>query len=114
MATTETAATDSRTIMKGTTEENRTDSRDERMKIHQVSFCSFVPFIIVAAVFVVAIMVSIDKNSNHSKTNIHSIRKSGDFNDETVRRGNSQAVTRLEGENYLSPQAGESVNRHVT
>ena len=33
------------------------------MKIHQVLFCSAVPFIIVAAVSVVAIMVSIDKDS---------------------------------------------------
>ena len=58
MATTETSATDSKIIMKDTTEQNKTDSRDERMKIHQV-----------AAVSVVAITVSIDKISNHSKTN---------------------------------------------
>ena len=32
MATTETAATDSKTIMKGTTEQNKTDSYDERIK----------------------------------------------------------------------------------
>ena len=70
MATTETSATDSKIIMKDTTEQNKTDSRDERMKIHQVLFCSVVPFIIVAAVSVsvVAIMVSTDKSSNHSKT----------------------------------------------
>ena len=73
MATTETAATDSKTNMKGTTEQDKTDSRDERMKIHQVLFCSVVPFMIVAAVSVVAITVSIDKNNNQSKTNIHSI-----------------------------------------
>ena len=73
MATTETSATGSKIIMKDTTEQNETDSLDERMKIHQVLFCSVVPFIIVAAVSVVAITVSIDKSSNHSKTNIHSI-----------------------------------------
>ena len=47
MATTATAATDSKTIIKGTTEQNKTNSRNERMKIHQVLFCSVVPFIIV-------------------------------------------------------------------
>ena len=73
LATTETSATDSKIILKDTIEQNKTDSRDERMKIHQVLFYSVVPFIIVAAVYVVAITVSIDKNSNHSKTNIHSI-----------------------------------------
>ena len=73
MATTETSATDSKVIMKDTTEQNKTDSRDERMKIHHVLFCSVVPFIIVAAVSVVAITVSIDKNSNQGKTIIHSI-----------------------------------------
>ena len=72
MATTETAATDSKIIIKDTTEQNKTDSRDEYMK-SQVLFCSVVPFIIIAAVSVVAITVSIDKISNHSKTNIHSI-----------------------------------------
>ena len=39
MTTTGTAATDSKTIMnmKGTTEQNKTDSLDERMKI--IKFC---------------------------------------------------------------------------
>ena len=73
MATTETSATDSKIIIKDTTEQNKTDSRDEHMKSHQVLFCSVVPFIIIAAVSVAAITVSIDKISNHSKTNIHSI-----------------------------------------
>ena len=68
-----TTATDSKTIMKGTTEQNKTDSRDECIKSHQVLFCFVVPFLSVADVSVVAITVSIDKNSNHSKTNIHSI-----------------------------------------
>ena len=67
------ATTDRNIIMKDTTEQNITDSRDEHMKIHQVLFCSVVPFIIVAAVSVVAITVSIVINRNHSKTNIHSI-----------------------------------------
>ena len=40
MATTETAAADSKTIMKGTTEQNKIDSRDERIiKTQQVLFC---------------------------------------------------------------------------
>ena len=73
MATTETSATDSKIIIKDTTEQNKTDSQDEHMKSHQVLFCSVVPFIIIAAVSVVAITVSIDKISNHSKTNIHGI-----------------------------------------
>ena len=73
MATTETAATDSKTIVKGTTEQSKTDPRDERIKTHQVLFCLVVPFLSVAAVSAVAITVPIDKNSNHSKTNIHSI-----------------------------------------
>ena len=73
MATTETSTTDSKIIMKGTTEQNKTDSRDEHMKSHQVLFYSVVPFIIIAAVSVVAITVSIDKISNHSKTNIHNM-----------------------------------------
>ena len=47
MATTDTSTTDGKITMKDTTE-NKTDSRDERMKIHQVLFCSVVPFIIVA------------------------------------------------------------------
>ena len=67
MAITETAVTDSKTVMKGTTEQNETDSQDERINTHQVLFCSVVPFLSVAAVSVVAITVSIDKNSNHSK-----------------------------------------------
>ena len=53
MTKTETAATDGKTIMKGTTEQYQTDSPDERMKIRQVLFCSVVLFIIVAAVSVV-------------------------------------------------------------
>ena len=61
MATTETSATDSKIILKDTTEQNKTDSRDEHMTNHQVLFCSVVPFLIIAAVSVVAIMVSIDK-----------------------------------------------------
>ena len=68
VATTETSATDSKIIMKDTTEQNKSDSLDDHMKIYQVFFCSVVPFIIVAIVSVVAITVSIDKNSNHSKT----------------------------------------------
>ena len=72
MATTDTSATDSMIIMD--TKPNKTDSRDERMKIHQVLFCSIVPLIIVAAVSVVAITVFNDKHSNPSKTNIHSIK----------------------------------------
>ena len=70
------ATTDSKTIMKGTTEQNKTDSRVERIKIHQVLFCSVVSFIIVlsvAAVSTVATTVSIHKNNSDSKTNIHSI-----------------------------------------
>ena len=80
MAATETSATDSKIIL-DTPEQNKTDSRDECMEIHQVLFCSVVPFIIVAAVSVVAITVSIGKNSNYSKTNIHSrlSHKSTDF-----------------------------------
>ena len=75
MAITEAAATDSdsKAIMKDTTEQNKTDSRDERIKTHQVLFCSVVPFVSVTAVSVVAITVSIDKISNHTKTNIHNI-----------------------------------------
>ena len=73
MATIKRVATDSKTIMKGTTEQNKTDFRDEHIKIHQVLFCSVVPFLSVAAVSVVAITVSADKNSNHSITNIHII-----------------------------------------
>ena len=46
MATTETSATDSKIIMKDTTEQNKTDSWDEPMKSLQVLFCSVVPFII--------------------------------------------------------------------
>ena len=34
MAMTETSPTDSKIIMKDTTGQNKTDSRDERMKIH--------------------------------------------------------------------------------
>ena len=71
MATTEIAATDGKIFMKDTTEQNKTDSQDEHRKSIKFLFCSVVPFMIVAAVSVVAIMVSIDKNSNHSKTNIH-------------------------------------------
>ena len=69
MAITETAATNK----EGTTKQNKTDSQDERIKTHQVLFCSAVSSLLVAAVSVVAITVSIDKNSNQSKTNIHSI-----------------------------------------
>ena len=73
MATTDILATESKIIIKDTTEQNKADSRDEHMKSHQVLFCSVVPFIIIAAVSVVAVTVSIDKISNHSKTNIHNI-----------------------------------------
>ena len=52
MATTETSATDSKIIMKNTTKQSKTDSQDERKKIHQVLYCSVVPFVIVAAVSV--------------------------------------------------------------
>ena len=44
------------------------------MKIHQGLPCSVVPFIIAAAVSVVSITASIDKNSDHSKTNTHGIK----------------------------------------
>ena len=79
-------------VKKDTTQQTITDSRDERMKIHQVLFCTVVPFIMIAAaVSVVAITVFIDKNNNHSKANIHDITyKSTNFNNITVRRGNSQ------------------------
>ena len=92
MATTETSATDSKVIMKDTTEQDKSDSLDERVKIHQVLFCSVMPFIIVVAVSVVAITVSIDKNSNQSKTNIHSTVShiSTDFNNKAVHRGSAQ------------------------
>ena len=73
MATTETALTDNNTTMEDTTEQNKTDSRDERMKIHQVLFCSVVPLLSVAAVSVVAITLSIDRNSNHITTNVQNI-----------------------------------------
>ena len=65
MATKETSATDNKIIIKDTIKQNKMDYRDEHMKIHQVLFCSVVPFIIVAAVSVVATMESINKNSNH-------------------------------------------------
>ena len=81
MATTETSATDSKIIIKvDKAEKAKLFLADEHMKSHQVLFCSVVPFIIIAAVSVVAIAVSIDKISNHSKRNIHSITKSTDFN----------------------------------
>ena len=54
MATTETSATDSKIIIKDTIEQNKTNSQDEHMKGHQVLFCSVMPFIIIAAVSVVA------------------------------------------------------------
>ena len=45
MATTETGATENKTIMKGTIEQNKTDSWDEHIKTHQVLFCSVVPLL---------------------------------------------------------------------
>ena len=94
MATTETAATNNKMIIRDTTEQNKTDSRDEHMKSHQVLFCSVVPFRIIAAVSVVAITVSIYKISNHIKTNIHSIMyKSTDFSNKRVHRGRAQTMT---------------------
>ena len=80
MATTETSATDSKIIIKYTTEQNKTDSRDEHMKSHQVLFCSVVPFMIIAAVSVVALTVSNDKISNHRVKQISTVsRKFTDF-----------------------------------
>ena len=80
MATTETSATDSKIILRDTTRTKQNLMAFLGMSIpksHQVLFSSVVSFIIilllVAAVSVVAITVSIDKISNHSKTNIHSI-----------------------------------------
>ena len=55
---------------------NKTDcAGNERMKIHQVLFCSVVSFMIVAVVSAVAISLSIDKNRNHSQTNTMKMNK---------------------------------------
>ena len=59
--------------MKHTTEQNKTDSRGEHMKSHPVLFCSAVPFIIVAAVSVVAVRCPLAKTAITVKTNIHCI-----------------------------------------
>ena len=66
------------------------------MLIPRISFlfCSVVSFIIillsVADVSVIAITVSTDKISNHSKTNINGIMQ---VHNKTARRGSSQTVT---------------------
>ena len=73
MAITETAAI----IVKGTAEQNKTMAFLFSYAHPENQFCSVVSFIIillsVTDVSVVAITVSIDKISNHSKTNIHCI-----------------------------------------
>ena len=97
MATTETSATDSNIIIKDTTEQNTTDSRDEHMK-SQVLLCSVLPFIIIAAVSVVAITGSTDKISNHSKKYPQYHESPLIINNKTVRRraqtgGRAQTVT---------------------